>query len=334
MKSLEEIARETNTTKSTVSKTLNHCSGVDYQLRERILKSAQTHITSDSSSVSRDIYIILPDNPKYFWANASSAISQYKKKADIKLNLYSHISYSETIIDSYLDESEQCKSKVLIIVGMLTLNQIRRIEELSTNRLTILLSVANTVNNAFFVGADSFADGYKLAQTFLKHHPITKRFLLITVNDSEYSKSRSAGFVAGAGDVDVLSLRLNAEKPALIPSITARELSELGIVETIDCVVSIDGVTHKIYNGINKLKLKKRPYCIGFECSPADRELLERGELRLLSNQDIRTQMHLALDYATDFLQRSVFPDTKYSYIPSTLLKPKGYFTGDETALS
>ena len=61
---LEKIAKITGSGKSTVSKALNHCFGVDRENRERILEAARREGVEETGAC--DIYGIFPDRPLGF----------------------------------------------------------------------------------------------------------------------------------------------------------------------------------------------------------------------------------------------------------------------------
>ena len=59
---LTDLVQKTKTSKSTISRALNHCPGVDPQTRRRILEAAGPQ----SSSSDADLVMILPDTPPLF----------------------------------------------------------------------------------------------------------------------------------------------------------------------------------------------------------------------------------------------------------------------------
>ena len=69
---LEIISELTGSSKSTVSKALNHCFGVDGAMRERIITAARGQGIVSERSCS--VYAILPDSPVGFWDYVSNRL--------------------------------------------------------------------------------------------------------------------------------------------------------------------------------------------------------------------------------------------------------------------
>ena len=91
---LEKIAKITGAGKSTVSKALNHCFGVDRKNRERILEAARQAGVEETGCC--DVYGIFPDRPLGFWTQVMEGLRElYESEIRCKFNICPHGSATE-----------------------------------------------------------------------------------------------------------------------------------------------------------------------------------------------------------------------------------------------
>ena len=189
---IESIANKLNVSKSTVSKVMRHCGGVDSDTRERILvesRSLKIEIKSDC-----DIYVIVPDVPQYFWKEMRKGITgnTFPDKTRVKINVYTKVRDEAAVLE-YLNEAEHLNARVIIIAAHITPSIHKKLESITDSRLIILLSEYYELNNVFYIGADSYQDGYAMGQEYISHYS-DKRLVLFSVKNNVNTTNRLQGF--------------------------------------------------------------------------------------------------------------------------------------------
>ena len=79
--SVTEISKELSVSKSTVSKVLRHCPGVNSDLRAKILQHANEKKIADVSYC--DFYFIIPDKPGYLWSELQNTLIAEKNQRNM-----------------------------------------------------------------------------------------------------------------------------------------------------------------------------------------------------------------------------------------------------------
>ena len=118
---LARLASELDVSRSTVSKVLRHCFGVNTETRQRVLRAAKG-INELRPTGTCSVYCIIPDMPSFFWQKMwrgiGDAITRHGPGAEsvVKCNAYSRLHDEETVL-SYLDEAEYMDARCVIIAA-------------------------------------------------------------------------------------------------------------------------------------------------------------------------------------------------------------------------
>ena len=166
--SIAEISQKSGKSASTVSKVLRNCPGVDYETRQAVrlaLGEDAPYERSRSRGDRGGICVILPDNPKFFWKRALSALEG--KEGTVKI-------YSAIYRDREDREVARCLSEAIeegvsaIILAACPGESVRReLLRLSQKMLVIQLCEYTPIPNSFFVGSDFYEDGRALAASLV-----------------------------------------------------------------------------------------------------------------------------------------------------------------------
>ena len=316
---LEEIARRSGVSKSTVSRVLNNCPGVDGELREAVIAAVRDDYAATAKNESpADVCVVLPDNPKFFWHRINETLSSCEEGLRIRTYVYSSLSKASVLCD-YFERIEQSNVKAVIFAGYAEGEARARMEHLADTRLLIRLCEYDPMPNAFFVGANAYEDGRLLGERLVRQAQDAHRrgVALIERGDSYNCRLREQGFLEAVGD------RLHVERVAapkdfrLWSSHLARALS--GIVDRFDYVFCSEGVTVPSCGAIRKLRLGRRIGYFGFESPPSAEPYLESGEICALMVQDPAEQARVALSLCKKYLEQHLYPDRKMTYISSKL---------------
>lgn len=179
---LEKIARITGTSKSTVSKALNHCFGVDRENRERILEAARREGVGGAGVC--DIYGIFPDRPLGFRTQGMDGLmGLYEGGIRCKFNVCP--CGSPTVLSGYLDEAAQLGAKLLLTGVGAEHGQMR---EFAAETPVFFLFDRPNIANTFSFSTDARAEGEALRERL--NPPESVRVLIL--DDGSVTGLRSA----------------------------------------------------------------------------------------------------------------------------------------------
>lgn len=318
-KSLEQLARQSGVSKSTVSRVLNNCPGVDGELREAVIAAAREDYAAAAGGESpADVCVILPDNPKFFWGQARDALRDTAHGLDVRVYVYSSLSKNEVLCD-YFERIERSNVKAIVFAGYAEGEARLRLERLASTRLLICLCEYDHILNSFFVGANAYDDGAQLGRSLLRLLDTSgKRTVAIVGKQSSYNcRLRELGFTDTVRDrVGMLRIEPPAEM-RLWSSYLARALSE--VADRIDFVFCSDGMTVPCCEGIRKLKLKRPIPYFGFEDPPTAAPYWDCGAVGALMVQMPGAQISYALSLCRIYLKEHTYPSQKMLYVPSKL---------------
>ena len=316
------LTKKLNVSKSTVSKALRHCSGVDSDTRQRILEEARkvNCLPKDVCSV----YCILPDVPQYFWKELRQGLiaGENQDIAPTKYNIYTKSSDESAVLE-YLREAKQMRAQVLIIAAYITLEIHRQLEEMVSDCMIILLSEHDELKNSFYVGADSYGDGYTMGKRYLTEYA-ERTLLCLTVRDNINAQNRSAGFLDAVKEKkpclldNIIRIEIENElfrDPKKFSSRLASLLSGCVDNDSSYCIYSPIGMA-QLPIAVKKAGLTGRAVCMCHDCS-AD----SPNGIDIRCNQDVFTQGYTAARAAVTFITSGQYPPEKNIYIPSKIQK-------------
>ncbi len=304
---IAKVAEQVGTSRSTVSKAINHCPGVGDDMREQVLSLAEQEGVRGKRVDTCAVYVILPDTPTFFWRQMLYELVARLSEKGIaaKINVYSRLG-DRRVVERYLAEAESLNADILVIAAKYE-DLDTRLSAIATRRAVFSLLEVTNAPNVFFFGSDRNRDGRLMATHCLLENPQIKRVLAIG-----HDPDRLKGFCDGAG-----SVTLQALEPPL--SSTAAELARL-IDQTyravpFDAVICLDGTTGKVGMALKKCRLSLPLY--GFEHPDGDaRYLIPSGEVC----QDLAVIAEKTACSADNYLKSQALPPSKYSYIPSYYL--------------
>lgn len=317
------LAKKMDVSRSTVSRVLRHCGGVDTELRNEILKAAAE---SGNYAVGVcDIYVILPQVPKYFWQRAYDGVArQISEPYRVKLNICTKSTDSETAL-FYLDEAERMGARVIIIAMQATSVLRDRLELLAKDRLVILLSEYFENKNCFYVGGDPLEEGRAVGRLWRKYYADTEPIILDFYENTNPSL-RAEGFTREIADLWEKPQRIRIPNEAYTnmksaPSQIARMLFGNPILDKEDnkcCIYCpIGGIDISL--AIYKLKLADLPICICHDVSVIGDPCLAdtpSTHCDAVCMQDVYAQAKTAMTLAIAYLDGEPLPQSKSTIIP------------------
>lgn len=315
----ECLAKRLNVSKSTVSKAIRHCSGVDSDTRQLILEEARKINYSPENECA--IYTILPDVPQYFWKELRRGLMAGENRdiAPAKYNIYTKSSDESAVLE-YLREAKQIRAQVLIISAYITPEIHKRLEEMVSDCLVILLSEHYNLKNSFYIGADSYGDGYSMGKLYLSEYA-ERKLICLTVRDNINAKSRSAGFLDAIRErtaVHFEQLEMENElfrDTKMFPSRLAYLLSGAIDDTTFYCIYSPMGMA-QLPVAVKKAGLAGRTVCMCHDCFTDGKSGID-----ICCDQDVFAQGYAAAQAALTFIASRKYPPQKNIHIPSKIRK-------------
>jgi len=309
------IAKKYDISKTTVSKAARHCGGVDTETRQLILDELKT--INHSVPGHKNIYCILPDIPRYFWHEMHLGIIE-NCSADIsyKMNLYTKLSDEATIL-TYLEEAEQARPHVLIIAAVLTDPIRSKLKKMMKHTCVLLLSEFGNMVNTFYIGADSYDDGYHFGLMYNTKYTADKIIILTEDNNSQL---RAKGFMDALGKPEQSFIRLPltevyVQKHAV--STLAKMISPYK--DTANCIYSTFG-NPSLPLAAKKAGFTDSTVILAHDTFSQDGSAALPDGFSAVINQDVYSQGKAAVEAAEFFVRTMRYPVQKNTHIPSVIL--------------
>lgn len=326
----ETIAQAAGVSKSTVSKALNNCAGIDAQVKDQIVRLAKEqgyapkNQQKHAQNQQQKIGIIMPANPSYFWKEAMQGMSEAARRLGILCiySLYSKISEDETDIVYCVEYLRSVQADLYIVVPSHGEKAARAIEALTAIAPVVYFNNSLNTPHLFFVGPDAEADGAALARAsaaLLREKP---RLLVVDSSRNQKAEIRKASFLQEARRL-VPELKVAGEiaieSQSLFSSMLAREIHQQ-YQNRFDCIYVVQGIVPRVCLALVKLKLAGQIPCIGYEYPAQSRRYLEDGTIWALSVQRIRRQGQVCIEAAARYLQEQILPADRAVTVPSYLI--------------
>ena len=312
---LTDLVQKTKTSKSTISRALNHCPGVDPQTRRRILEAAGPQ----SSSSDADLVMILPDTPRYFWNPAFTALQADTADMRRRFHLYSRL-YDTSEVGLYLEQAARHEARLMLLSVADTPETLSLLHAYAGKIPLFFLSEYLDVPGTFYIGSDAHEDGKRLGEAYLAHFRRFSRVVCLSSHANGNGRRRLEGFTGALlneGSPPPCSIALPSPGKSL-PAQLARLLHD-SYPDGFDCIVCADGFLPQVCLAVQKLGLQRQVICLGFENPPGNHPYLESGMIAAYVEQDIVTQCRTAVTLARQFLETGTYPASKYTYCPSSL---------------
>ena len=142
---------------------------------------------------------------------------------------------------------------------------------------------------------------------------------VMTGSASLASHARIKGFLS---ELDPSVQIFDIPKPSvteLYASHLARTIDALGV--PLDYLFCADGITTAACDALYKLRGKMNTRLLGCEYPPTAQKHMDAGRIAALVVQHPDEQMRKALALAKKYLRERSYPDQKYCYLPSDVLK-------------
>lgn len=312
---LKTIAALAQTSPSTVSKVLNHCHGVDSVMRDRVFRAADS-VRARVPEGACDLYVLLPENPAYFWRERTTPALRDIPGLTVKHNVYTvlHDSAQDGYVSRYLAQAERSGARAVIAACTPTAAERAQLAALAQRRLVILLSEDADVPNAFYVGSDARQDGAEIGRRFAQDGGAGLPVIL-TAPDNKNCVEREQGFRAAAGEAAAgaaaLPLPLYGK---LFPAKTAALLSALPPAPEYR-IYSAAGMLDEVCLAAKKARIFDRCVFYGHDARRPQQE-----RVRAVMAQAVERQSAVAVELAREYLLTGLYPVQKRTIIPSTLI--------------
>lgn len=308
---LAKITERHRVSTSTASKVLRHCRGISTEIREMILETHNTGFIP--SEQDTDLYIMLPENPSFYWSKISRLIiSNFSSTLRIKWNYFSKVSDEKTV-EKYMEEAIHLHSKAILMAARISDQQIiTKFEDLFPECTVFSLNEPTQITNSFYIGSDYENDNALLATQIKKDLGEAPKLLIFPG-----PPFRTEHFLKLFNHKNCWVSKIPTEEKALA-AIMARHILENTQLHTIDAVVCLTGKTEWASLAIQKCKLSLP--CYGFDLQQS--EYNTYPNIKASVNQDLEKISTEAVKIVSCFLKEKMFPD-KNTFIPSELIVPQ-----------
>ncbi len=307
---LTKVAEHVNTSRSTVSKALNHSFGIDDSLRERIFTAADMYGLKPKRTSEYDIYVIMPEIPTYFWVELYKRLFSAFEKAEltVKFNIYSKIGNC-SVVERYLDEAEASDARLIIIAAHYE-GMDERLSRLSETKKVFVICEDSGSEDVFVVGSNQESDGSLLAAHCLEENPRVKNILLIGRGGARFH-----GFYKTAENKAAMRHMMPTREEILNLPGLSRMLSKTYGEFPFELVVCLSGFTSRVCMAMKKCGICVP--CYGFELPFIEKRYMLPGGTVV---QDIASIADRTVQMADEYLKCSLLPPEKNIFIPSEFL--------------
>lgn len=311
----KRISEELNVSKTTVSRVLNNCGGVEYATKEKILELAVKY--GYKRYLTADVGIVMPKNPKYFWNGLyRNTVRSFRDAGyNVSAFVYSSLNYEE---DALVCLSNALESNISVLIAALPdTPRVREIiEKHSGKMLIILLEEFFDAVNTFYVGNDDEKTGYGLTSAYMDAYPERRRFAAILTTEHQNMKIRCKGFERAVREKGGTFRYVRiSEYDKLLHAHAARELYK--IKDEIDCVFCPDGIMNEIGHAIYKLNVGDKIHTIGLEENSESRKYIDLGVIKGIAAQDLDGQIEKCVEVVNEYMTNFSYPDKKRHCIKS-----------------
>jgi len=303
---LEMLSELTGSGKSTVSKAIRHCFGVDPLTREQILMTArQVGVRSDDRY---DCYLIFPDRPIGFWTRIVEQFCYECAGLRVKYNVYPPD--SAYVLSDYLVEAKNCGAGIILCCARPDERQYELLSDAARHTPIIFLFDRVDIVNTFVIGSDAYADG----KAVRKRASLKENARVLILHDGScLSLERVRGFT-GNGGTDAVCITLPESSTA---AEIARAVSSAKIARC-DAVYTASHQIRETALAALKLGFGKDCAVLGHDYAEA---AFVHGEVNgihtLALCPDAEGICRAASDALIKYTHTRNLPDRKHTVIPS-----------------
>ena len=179
---LQKLAEQTGLSKSTISRAINYCGGVDAETALAIRRMAieQGYTTPADGRGAPFCGVVLPEKPGYYWYPAQKNLYDTLRAGGISFRaaLYPRLTDEEAFV-SALEAMAALSPRVLVVSAPSHSAAGQRLRSVAARIPVFLLSELIQGANLFYFGSDAQRDGAALAGAFVAAYPDRHRFLIV-----------------------------------------------------------------------------------------------------------------------------------------------------------
>ena len=330
---LDKIAKATGTSKSTVSRTLNHCGGIDPETRSRVLKEACRQDAAPGRRLrprKTDIFLILPDTPRYIWGAAFDGVMSGEADLRSSRHIYSPLdgksgADEKVVVLDYLDRAVEEQPGAILLSPPLGKEITAKLETMAAAFPLFFLNQYIPLKNTFYIGEDPVAAGRMVGEACLRRFGRPVRALCITDRQRWISAGRYRGFAdavkAGGGTIACALTPPVQGRGRLLSARLARMMAEVE-AGTFDIVYCTEDFLPQVCLAVKKLRLDV--ICFGHG-NPKENEMFwADGTLGALTEQDYYTLGRTAVELVAAYCEKQLYPAQKFTYLPVALRMNQG----------
>ncbi len=312
---IERIANELGVSKTTVSKAINNCPGINSDTKRTVMQAVSKYGYLPLRP-AQDIAVILPSVPDYFWGSLRKNLFEYSKASKIACKFYVYPNLHDTN-DALrcINQATEEGASALILASPDSYEIRKVLESISERILIIFIEEFLDIKNTFCICENSFSEGYALAEKYIYDFPDSEYFALLRITDFYTEKTRVSGFLQALKDNKKILLHdIKTDSSTHTQSAwIARELSKTEKLP--DCILCPSGNLSRAALAVKKLRAKKVIHCIGFDINTKSENNTYGDILTHILIQDLNSQAKKAIECAEGFIKENIFPDKKYMYI-------------------
>lgn len=327
-----EIARRTHLSRSTVFRALNNCGAVDEETKTAVMQAA-AEVGYTPPRARREgwrderplVGVVLPTNPQYFWGEAMRGMKQAQAAfPDMRLvfSLYTELGREQDTLFC-LDYMESLRPDLLVITPSATPAIRERLAAMAGDIPIVCFNETADIAFCFYVGADVYADGVRLARASaptLRRHP---RLLSIEGAVLPMVSRRDEGFrqelaslapeVRWVGAVDIRPL-----SGATLSAGIARILADR-YAGRFDAVYVSLGVIAPVCLALHKLRKLQDIAVVGYEDPRRAASHVAGARIAAYLEQDMMAQGYRCIEAVHAYLFEGRLPPDRRIYAPSSL---------------
>ena len=167
--SIQKLSELTGLSKSTISRAIHHCGGVDAQTAARIHQLARElgYPPPKVDGISLGCGIVLPKNPAYFWSLPQKKLLSFfnDQKIPVRMALYPQLDELDAFC-SALEAMESLQPRTLLVCAPSHPEAKQRLQALADRIPIFLLSECLNLVNAFYFGSNRKEDGRLLGRAY------------------------------------------------------------------------------------------------------------------------------------------------------------------------
>lgn len=328
---IEELARKTRLSVASVSRALHNCGSIKEDKKMAVVEAArEIQYTPDKDRRLRQnarwqVGVVLPHNPGYFWERARLGMAKFEQEhphIQLRISLFSGMK-SEKDALYCLEYMDGLKLDLLVVTPAAFEPVYQKLKALAGKVPVVLFNETAPVDGCFYVGANFYQDGIRLARAWQRTNPGEKRILRLCQPGSPMVEQRDRAFMAQMqGSMEDIRwagpLNIGEALDRGLPAHLARAMDSR-YRGSFDSVYVSQGFMAQAALAIHKLKPPARIPIIGYERPPDGLPESPYYRMAAAVSQDMFSQGYACLKAVHDYLESGQLPPGKKLFIPSRI---------------